>query len=700
MASVSDPSTWASFQEVVALAHNYNGIGFVLSESDPYTIIDLDNKPSSPCTEEQLLRHRKIYEAFQSYAELSVSQTGAHIVVRGALAKGVRRDNVEVYSSHRFMVFTGWILRPAPIVDYQALVDRLCAEMQSATATASELEQVDGILDDGEVVAMAMRATNSDKFNRLCAGVFDDYPSQSEADFALLSIIAFYTRDNVQVRRIFRMTALGKREKAQRDDYLNTALGKIRSQQPPPINPAVLLENAAKLIEPKPEPKLEPPKTFSLPPGLVGEIADYFYKTAVRPVPEIALAAALALVAGVAGRSFNVSGSGLNHYLILLARTGTGKEGAMMGIENLVTAVRPRLPMVDQFIGPAAFASGQALVKVLDEQPCFVSVLGEFGLTLQQLSDHRANSAQVMLRKVLLDLYAKSGWNRVLRPSVYSDVAKNTLAIQAPNVTILGESTPETFYDGLDPSHISEGLIPRFSIIEYKGPRPARNRNSNTPPTSDLIHRFSDFCAVAITASNSNTVINVQLDDHSLKLMDDFDAKVDSVMNGSKVEVEMQIWNRAHLKALKLAALLATGINAHAPLITADLAQWAIDFVSVECASVATRFKAGDVGQGDSKQFNEMRRVIEAYFATPPKKLESYGVSSAMFRARVLPYGYLIKRTAALSAFKNDKLGATAALRRCVQSLIDSGMLVEVPKARLVQMFKYEGSAYGIGHHW
>src|SRR5690606_21901645 len=143
------------------------------------------------------------------------------------------------------------------------------------------------------------------------------------------------------------------------------------------------------------------------------------------------ISAAIALVAGIIGRSYNISGTGLNQYIILLAKTGAGKEGAATGIENLVSAVRPIVPMVDRFIGPSAFASGQALIKVLDEQPCFVSILGEFGLTLQQLCDPRANSAQVMLRKVLLDLYNKSGWNKVLRSSVYSDTSKNTKLIRS-----------------------------------------------------------------------------------------------------------------------------------------------------------------------------------------------------------------------------------------------------------------------------
>jgi hypothetical protein len=416
----------------------------------------------------------------------------------------------------------------------------------------------------------------------------------------LLSIIAYYTQDNEQVRRLFRMTALGKRSKATQDNiYLNRCLEKIRAKQPAPVDLAALVANAQavmeKRVDPLPEPKPSKTNPFTalpLPPGLIGEMAQYFYKTAVRPVPEIALAAAIALASGVCGRSYNVSGTGLNQYLILLARTGSGKEGAAAGIDKLISAVRPQLPMVEQFLGPAAFASGQALIKVLNEKPCFVSVLGEFGLTLQQLSDARANSAEKMLRKVLLDLYAKSGWHSVLRSSVYSDIEKNTNLIQAPNVTILGESTPETFFDGLDASHISEGLIPRFSVIEYTGLRPPRNKHCHVTPDAELIQRFADLCAVSITTTNNNVCINVQFDDHSLRLLDEFDVRADAIMNESKVDVEAQVWNRAHLKALKLAASLAVGVNAHQPVVTNDLAQWAIAFVTRDCTLLAGRFSA------------------------------------------------------------------------------------------------------------
>ncbi len=710
-ASPTDPSTWTSFEEA-SNTPGYEGVGFVLSKDDPYTIIDLDNKPEKPCTPEQLARHQKIYEAFNSYTELSTSGTGVHIIVRGIIPAGMHRDNVEVYSDSRYMVCTGNVLRPMPIMDYQELLSMLYMEMQPVVKVI--LEDKESLLDDQQVVEMAMRAANADKFNALCAGDQTGYESQSEADFALLSILAFYTPDNEQVRRIFRMTALGKRTKATRNNtYLDFALGKIRAQQPAPVDLSQLAANAAVMMAPKVEatptevvshePISNAPQALPgipLPPGIIGELAQYFYQTAIRPVPEIALAAAIALVAGVSGRAFNISGSGLNQYIILLARTGSGKEGALSGIENLISAIRPRVPMIDQFIGPAAFASGQALIKVLNENPCFVSVLGEFGLTLQQLSDSRANSAQLMLRKVLLDLYAKSGWNRMLRSSVYSDAEKNTKIIQAPNVTILGESTPETFFDGLDASHIAEGLIPRFSVIEYLGDRPPRNRNANVPPSQELAQKFADLVTVSLTTSNSNSCVQVELDSHSVELLDDFDTKADAIMNGSKLDVEMQLWNRAHLKALKLSALLAVGVNPYQPVVTREMAQWAIDFVVREVGVVVARFKDGDVGKGDSKQFHDLKRAIETYYDGKSTATKKDGRFHGLAKAKIIPYAYILQRTASVASFRNDKSGATNATRRTIQSMIDSGMLVEISKQSLIEKYGFSGVAYGIGAHW
>lgn len=709
-ASVTDPDTWGSFDE--AVRSGYKHIGFVLSPEDPYTIIDLDDparqaQHGQEAVERATRVNAKVAQTFESYTELSQSGQGLHIIVKGKVPSGVRRDSVEVYSFSRYMICTGVIVKPLPITDCQDLLDVLYKEIGYTPTT--DLVDVEGPLSDEEVLDMAMNASNAEKFNTLCSGDMTGYPSQSEADLALLSILAFYTQDNEQVRRLFRYSALGKREKAVRNDkYLNFALSKIRAKQPPPVDMTELLALANKATEIQqqapycdtvPIPAYD--QKLKTPPGLVGEIALYIYSSSVRPVEEVALVAALALVAGICGRSYNVSDYGLQQYLILLAKTGVGKEGAASGINRLIAAIRPKVPMVDTFVGPGMFASGPALVRVLDEKPCLLSVLGEFGLTLQQLCDPRANSAEVTLRRILLDLYGKSGWAGILQSSAYADKEKNTKSVRAPNLTILGEATPESFFEGLAIQHIASGLIPRFSIIEYKGQRPPRNRNANQPPCAALTQKLIDLVTISLTTSNNQTCAPVQLDAAATATLDAFDAGCDHHMNESLHEASLQAWNRAHLKALKISALLAVGCNPHQPVITKDLAQWAIDFVVRDISTILERYSSGDIGTGQAKQDFDLRNAIEDYVQRPFDKVSKYqGVTKELHADRIIPYDYLRRRARSITAFNNDRRGAKRALEETLLDMVNAGILIQLPPAEIFNRYKKRAIMYTLGEAW
>jgi hypothetical protein len=723
MASPTDPATWGTFEE--ACRTGYPNVGYVLASWDPYSIIDLDNKPENPATAEQLARHDSIMEACQSYTERSTSKTGYHIIVRGAIPSGVNRDHIEMYSTGRYMICTGDTVHHRPIKDCQEILTGMYGQMKPEVTV--ELSEQDGDVSDMAIVEMASGAVNGEKFDALCSGDMSEYPSQSEADLALLSIIAFYTQSNEQVRRIFRMSALGKREKAQRNDtYINFALGKIRAKQPAPVDFDELKLNAQAAIATATEDRREaerpeipattqpapsqheqapisepvPLHGVELPIGLVGEMAQYIYSSAIRPVPEIALAAALALAAGICGRSYNISGTGLNQYLIILAKTGAGKEGAATGIDKLMSAARPTIPMIDEFSGPGSFASGQAMIKVLDTKPCFVSILGEVGLTLQQLSSPRASGSEIMLKKVFLDLYSKSGWDKMLKSTAYSDSEKNTKIVQAPNVTLLGESTPEAFFDGIDESHIAEGLIPRFSIIEYKGKRPPLNHNADHAPDQRMLARFIEMATVSLTMMNNGTCAPVSIETEANNLLLAFNNEADSVINKSSQDVECQLWNRAHLKALKLAGLIAVGTDPHNAVVTPQIAQWAITFVKKDITTVAKRFASGDVGQGNGKQIADLKSAINHFLTSKPGALKSYGVPTNFHSDMIIPYTYFHRRLDKRASFRKDSGGSTRAVQSAIQVLIDSGDLIQIPPKQITDKYKSSSKCFAVTNSW
>jgi hypothetical protein len=739
-ASIHNPATWGTFEQAVAGARSLtmSGIGMVLTDADPYTGIDIDDKQTNPASESELKAQYKILEAFQSYTERSVGQVwtdeqgrqrgGYHIIIRGRIKGGRDRGHVGVYSSERYLTFTGDVVRAAPIAEYQQYLDALVAEMPEG-GYHIDLEDVGSHLTDKELHEMAMRAANGAKYDELCRGDWAamGYPSQSEADFALMSIIAYYTRDNDQCRRLFRYSGLGRREKATQDNkHLDRMLKKIRAKEPAQVDFDALARDAANIIashqarESSTDPELDEapaeetdaalpvPATrpvlqdsgYSLPPGLVGQVAQYIYSSAVRPSQEVALLYAIGFLAGLVGRSYNISSTGLNVYLLLVAVTGVGKEDGPKGVERLMAAIRPSVPAADDYIGPGAFASGQALIRVLDARPCFVSMLGEFGLTLQQLNDPRAPAAVVMLRKVLLDLYSKSGWTNVLRSTAYSDSEKNTKTIHAPSVSFVGDTTPETFYDGLSMADIADGLIPRLHILEAPDVRPKRNRQAGHAPPAELINKLGDLVAMAITMANNNANAAVQLTAEAQAELDGFDEECDAHMRNAFSTGQKQLWNRAHLKALKLAGLLAVGCNPHAPAVTLELAQWAIAFTRAGTGAVLGRFERGDVGSGDAKQLSDLRKLVGDYFAYDAKTLKGYKVKPELQKAGVVPYSYLVVRATQMASFYKDRRGATNALKSALDTTVQTEVLAQVPAPQALSKFSSRAALYYRGERW
>lgn len=131
-ANVIDPSSWTDFYSASSVAEQWGAqLGFVLSESDPFSCIDLDVKDDTP--QEQLDRYWKIIQAFDSYAEYSKSGKGVHIWVKGDVGQGCRRDGVEVYSKQRFIICTGNTLKgfEKPIEWRQELLDVPATEIRS-----------------------------------------------------------------------------------------------------------------------------------------------------------------------------------------------------------------------------------------------------------------------------------------------------------------------------------------------------------------------------------------------------------------------------------------------------------------------------------------------------------------------------------------------------------------------------------------
>lgn len=729
-ASVTDARTWGTFEQAMALRDKWSQttaprsiIGFVFSRDDPYAVIDLDTYKAKLESTKHL--HAEIKRHARTYTELSQSGLGTHIIGRGLVPEGAHNEanSIELYSHARFMICTGNVGEGgtiAPIESMQELLDYLYPLVKDggragATNWRDLGDGEESLLTDGEIVERAGSAENGDKFLRLCQGDLTMHGgNHSDADSALIEFFCYYTPDNNQVGRLFMRSVLAERDKAQRADYVPRTITfvrtKIEADKPPPLDLQTLVDrakqvshiaatrevlDAAKTISPVDTVPTAPPlpRRFEYPPGLIGDVARYAYAAAIRPVPEIALSAAIAIVAGIVGRQYNISNTGLNQYILLLAKTGTGKESVQSAIDRLFAEVTKTVPAADTFLGPAHFASGQALTKRFQVQPCFVSVLGEFGDTLRRIASTRANGADLALLQNLKNLYHKSGADQMMRSTVHSDKEKDTANVSAPALTILGESAPEPFFACIDEAMIESGFLSRFLVIEYLGERPARNVAPISIPAPELVQRVADLVASTLQMQQNRQTLVVLMDAEATKALDGFDVWVDGQIRGQG-EVIRQLWNRAHIKALRLAALVAVGVAPYAPIVAAEHAEWAIDMVKRDVGIMFDRFAIGDVGEGDGKIRSDLVSVITRY-------MEKGATGENRFHAKGCIRGvYLSRQTASRAVFKKHRNGADKALKDAIATMIEHGMLVQLEKSATRTQFQTASAIYALGDQW
>jgi hypothetical protein len=743
------------------------GIGFVLSETDTYTCIDLDvknhiNYPDDPAlwtSQENLDRFWKIVTMFDSYTERSASGQGLHIWLRGRIGLGVHgKDGVEVYSQERFIVCTGDVVIDKDIESRQELLDILVSEMRKEQDDKIELVELDEIDSDEVILERARSAHNADKFNSLmectaCVGVGEKkvngtywdlgYPSQSEADLALMSIFTFYSDSNEQCRRLFRLSNLAKRAKATKNNrYLNFTLTIIRSRQaaddivdehaemlaktllatlglvpvvaapeaaqssPAPtlaLPAPAMAELAPQAEEPSKPDEFAPPTDgvptkfapLDWPPGMIGSLAQYMFSNSPRPVKEVSIVAALGLMAGICGKAFTIPQSGLNLYIVLVARSAIGKEAMHGGIADVLKHIRESTPDVMNFVDFNEFASGPALSKATALNTSFVNVSGEWGKKLKRLSsDSNRDPAMDQLRTVMTNLFQKSGPGSIVGGMSYSDKDKNVASVSGISYSMIGETTPGVFYDALTDGMMEDGFMSRFIVVEYGGERPDPNEAPKNKPDPLLIDHMCGLVTQAARFVHEGINTEVQANAETKKFLREFNRFCDIKIKSTDDEGWRQMWNRAHLKVLRLSALMAVGDDYVNPVMNMVHVGWAIDLIYRDIAMMSRRMTAGDVGVGDSARERKLLALMGRYLTHPIAS--SYGIPEIMKHAAVVPRKYLQLNTQKVTAFTSHRGGSNVALDAATKSLIDSGYIVEMDKAKVVTDYAFHGKCYRI----
>ncbi|MGA2106816.1 MAG: AAA family ATPase [Syntrophorhabdales bacterium] len=262
-ANCSNPATWSDYETALRYFETHKGkgiagIGFQIGGTT-FTGVDLDH-----CHNEKTGAiepwAREIITKLDSYTELSPSETGFHIFVKGKLPDGAfvkgklpggdgHEGKIEMYDEGRYFTLTGKHLEgtPAGILERTAQLAAIRAQYlgQDERPKAPEKPAAPVNASDPELLFLMATAKNGMQIQKLFNGNWQgDYGSQSEADLALCCHLAFWTgKDPERIDGLFRQSALfrdkwDERHKSNGDTFGQITIAKAIERTTETYSPA------------------------------------------------------------------------------------------------------------------------------------------------------------------------------------------------------------------------------------------------------------------------------------------------------------------------------------------------------------------------------------------------------------------------------------------------------------------------------
>jgi hypothetical protein len=178
--------------------------------------------------------------------------------------------------------------------------------------------------------------------------------------------------------------------------------------------------------------------------------------------------------------------------------------------------------------------------------------------------------------------------------------------------------------------------------------------------------------------------VDVTLTPEAEALASRFDRYCDDQINAADAEVLRHLWNRAHLKVLKIAALIAVGVNPNLPTVTAEDIQWAQALVEYDVRVMTRQFMRGEVGADAETNGNAQHDTVIAmcvkHNTKPWKELKGYGVDAGAHSFQFISLSYLSRNCLNRATFRHDKRGANSAFKSAINELKEQGLLIEISR--------------------
>jgi hypothetical protein len=320
-------------------------------------------------------------------------------------------------------------------------------------------------------------------------------------------------------------------------------------------------------------------------PGVLGEVVKYSAETCIKRQPQFDVQTALALGAVAMGRRFITDNNNMSGLFFLnIGKTGCGKEHANTVIEDVLEHSGKI-----ELRGPNGYTSATGVLSALLSKPAHLAVIDEFGSMLQSAgakgNQHKKDALTMMMEafgrqtKTIRNLsYATINMTESQRKSM-------EVEIKRPSLSLIGMTTPETFYEALSGKDIASGFLNRFVIVESKRRRELSRKPSRIDPPSSVIAWVKACSEASGDAGNLQDngaefppePVLVPFTAGAERLFREYEQRINDRQDAMKLAVQADMLNRTREIAMRVSMIVAVSLGDKE--ISETAAQWAIDYV-------------------------------------------------------------------------------------------------------------------------
>lgn len=331
------------------------------------------------------------------------------------------------------------------------------------------------------------------------------------------------------------------------------------------------------------------PAFFTNPPGILADVVQWITETAPKPQPELSAAAAVAFGSAVTQRIYRSNMANYTSlYVVMVAKSTEGKEHPQKSVERILVEAD-----LAHLVSGSGYTSSGAVFSALLRQPSHIAIIDEMGKLLKfARSKGQANTEAAMDK--LIEAYGRL--DGTLRPPTYSTMTLSSnqaegiadKLIHNPAISILGATTPATFYESLTDDMVRDGFLGRLTVVESTQPRQRTRIIAQTDPPAHIVEwaravhwpaALGDGNLASVRCADMRArTIEMRITEDCEDMLMDFEDELMMLKERYEPEGLDVLLGRTLEKSLRLAMVAAKAEDPNAVRVRRHHLEWAVQF--------------------------------------------------------------------------------------------------------------------------